>query len=428
MRERVLDVGADRRLPGVRPSRAPGHGLAPRLAPVDPADLAQALEVALVFRGAVGAVGPHVGGGVGAVDQALAQPGAVVGRGIGDLLPTDDAVPVVDRDVGFVAERGDRDVDPRCAVLGRLGLGDRHRPARVDVLLARLGRLLGPDLTGAFARLDRGLLAVGGALTRGGDQRRVDDLARHRQIARLRDRAVQAREQRVERPRTDQGLAEVPEGVGVRDRVARPQPAEAHPAQPVAHQVLGLLQRQAVQRLQHQHPELQHHVKGRTTAFAAIARTDGRVEVSTKQLEVDGRAELLQRIALRRQLPKAILDVPETRLLTRHPSPPTKPGSGDIESCRGLQRQQVSGGVQRYCNLTQRWVRGPDSGAFCGPRTLQRLEKWLITWLDQSNIPTRRRRLGECRLPSNLYGRAMLMPDPKFSQVLNGSSHVLRLA
>jgi hypothetical protein len=53
-------------------------------------------------------------------------------------------MPAVDADVVFVAEGWDREIDARCAVRARLGLGVFDRPARVAVLLAQLGQLVRP--------------------------------------------------------------------------------------------------------------------------------------------------------------------------------------------------------------------------------------------------------------------------------------------
>ena len=47
----------------------------------------------------------------------------------------------VDADMVLVAKGGDRDIDPLCAVLGRLGLRKLDRPTRIAVLLAQFGGL-----------------------------------------------------------------------------------------------------------------------------------------------------------------------------------------------------------------------------------------------------------------------------------------------
>jgi hypothetical protein len=103
-------------------------------------------------------------------------------RGVGHLPLADQPVPPVGADVVLVAEQRDRQVDLRSPVLARLGPGVLDRPTRVPILLPQLGRLLLPPLRHA-AFLDRLLLLLGGALLRGGDDRGVDQLSGHGQIA-----------------------------------------------------------------------------------------------------------------------------------------------------------------------------------------------------------------------------------------------------
>lgn len=52
----------------------------------------------------------------------------------------------VDGDVGFAAEDRDDDLDLGLAVSSGLRVGVLHRPARVGVILARLGGFVGPDV------------------------------------------------------------------------------------------------------------------------------------------------------------------------------------------------------------------------------------------------------------------------------------------
>lgn len=160
IREGVLDMGAHGRLPRVGPRLVIWHEPASRLPAVDPALLAEIRQIPLVRRRAVGCVGPHVGSRVPRVDQPFAQLRPVVGARVRHLLPADDAVPAVDRDVALVAERRYSDVHLGRAIRGGLGLGELHRPARIGVLLGRLGRRLGSDLVRRAAVLDRRLLAV----------------------------------------------------------------------------------------------------------------------------------------------------------------------------------------------------------------------------------------------------------------------------
>src|ERR1700756_785600 len=75
------------------------------------------------------------------------------------LLPA-RALPGSPVTIPAIAENRDRQIDGRRrAVLFRLGLGKLHRPARVAILLAELGRLVFPVLRNK-AFLDRLLLFV----------------------------------------------------------------------------------------------------------------------------------------------------------------------------------------------------------------------------------------------------------------------------
>ena len=112
---------------------------------------------------------------------------------VGDGPAPDQAMPAINPDVVFVAKGRDRQIDPLPAVRVMLGLGVFDRPARVAVLLAQLGRLIGPFRRNA-ALLDIALFAVGVALLRCGDDRGVDDLAAHRQVPGRRERRIEALE------------------------------------------------------------------------------------------------------------------------------------------------------------------------------------------------------------------------------------------
>jgi len=84
-------------------------------------------------------------------------------------------VPAVDGDMVLVAEGRDREIDAGRALRARLGLGVFDRPARVAVLLAKLGGLARPFRRNA-ALPDVALFAVGVALLGRGNDRRIDDL------------------------------------------------------------------------------------------------------------------------------------------------------------------------------------------------------------------------------------------------------------
>ena len=80
-------------------------------------------------------------------------------------------MPAVDAEVILVAKVRDCEINPRCALGARFGLGGFDRPARIAVLLAQFGRLFSPFGRDA-AFLDVVLLAVGVALLRRRSRRR----------------------------------------------------------------------------------------------------------------------------------------------------------------------------------------------------------------------------------------------------------------
>ena len=185
--EDMLDLRPVLRLAPVGLRGPRGHRTAARLLAVDAAIQPVLLQPLLVLRRAVSRVPPHVAAGVAVVDQPFAKPLAVVRGGVRHDLAADDPVLLVDADVGLVAEDRNGDVDQLPAVRLGLRLLVLDRPARVRVLLRRLGRRVRPDIARRSSLLDRRLLLPGHALARRGDQRRIHDLARPRDEARLRD-------------------------------------------------------------------------------------------------------------------------------------------------------------------------------------------------------------------------------------------------
>lgn len=110
LREDMLDLGTDRGFLRIGLGGPPRHRLAGGLLAMDLAALAAIAEVVLIGLGAVGSVCPHIRSRVGRIDQTFAQPGTIVRRGIGGLLPADEAVPSIDADVRLVAEGRDREI------------------------------------------------------------------------------------------------------------------------------------------------------------------------------------------------------------------------------------------------------------------------------------------------------------------------------
>lgn len=213
---------------------------------MDAAEHAPRLQPLLVLRRPVGAVRPDRPRRVGPRDQPLAELTTVVAGSVGDGLAADQPVHPVDRNMALVAVDRDRDVDRLRAVGACFGLGILDGPAAIHVFLPRLCGLVRPDVGGTLTLLDLCLLAIRVSLPWRRDQAGIDDLAAPRQVTRRRDRPVESCEQFVQRARRDQGLSEVPQRVRMRHTVFWPELTEPHPRQPVAHQILGLLERQPV--------------------------------------------------------------------------------------------------------------------------------------------------------------------------------------
>ena len=248
--EDVLDAGPHRR--SARRWRGPwprGIGLPLGFLRWMRLTLPALLQIRLVGRRTIRGVGPYIRGCVCRIDQALAQPGAVMSRCIGRLAATDDPITPVDRDVALVAEDRDGDVDLRLAV--RFGL------AFENFTVQRASRSFWRSLAGLsfqscgispalMAAFSPSVLRCLGAAT---SVASTIWPAIGRYPASL--IAWSSRPNSLSRTLAcDQRLAEVPQRIGVRYRVAGAKSAEPHPAQPVADQIIRLLQRQPVQRLQ----------------------------------------------------------------------------------------------------------------------------------------------------------------------------------
>ena len=180
--EHMFDAGADFRFGGVGSGGAFGHRLAAWLLAMDSADPALPLEPCLVGLAPIGRVGPDIGGGVVAGDY-ITQHSSVEARCVGDLALADEAEGPADRHAALVAEARDGDVDARLAVRQGFGLCELERPACVGVLLRRPDWLIGPDLAGLLARLDRILFRRRVALLGRSHQCGIDDLPTHGEIA-----------------------------------------------------------------------------------------------------------------------------------------------------------------------------------------------------------------------------------------------------
>lgn len=227
-REYVLDWGAVLRAGGIAASDMGWHRHSWAAPAVDIAHKADPVDERLVLLRAICAVGPDAGAGVGRVQEPAPQHPAIVGGGIGDVPSPDQPVATVDAGMRLVSEGRDRDVGKRLAILAHSGLAKLDRPARVRVLLAGLGRLVGPDLGRRLALLDGRLLVLAVALLGRGDERAVDDLPRHGDVPRLAEGGVEPPEQPLDRPGLGEPLPEGPDRLGIGHPVVQAEPDEPH--------------------------------------------------------------------------------------------------------------------------------------------------------------------------------------------------------
>src|SRR6202171_1497812 len=197
-RERIFDLALlARRI-------ASGIGRPFGLLTMDMADEAVPFHELLVGGRSVSGVRPDAARRVGLVEKSIAQTAALRGCGVRRAPFANEAETAIERDVVLIAEDRNRQIDGRRrSILARLGLGVFDCPARVAILLAELRGLVFP-VVGDAPVLDRLLLVLGVALTRSGDQARIDDLARHGDVSGLPKRCIEA-------------LERGPDGTGLRE-------------------------------------------------------------------------------------------------------------------------------------------------------------------------------------------------------------------
>lgn len=209
-------------------------------------------EIGFVGLGAVGGVGPDVARRIGRVED-VGQLCPVVGARTGHGEAADEPMLAVDRDVSLVAEHRNGDFDLGLGAVRLCGprLGPLQGPAGIAVLLRELvwfGRPRVRDLALPESRL----LRIGVALTRSRDDRGINDLARHREIALAPQPGIEGGKQIVDRAGPGQVLPEQPHRFGVRCRILEAKTEEAHERQPIADLELGGVVRQRVERLKDQ--------------------------------------------------------------------------------------------------------------------------------------------------------------------------------
>jgi hypothetical protein len=190
--------------------------------------------------------------------------------------------------------------------------------------------------------LDRLLLRLRVSLLGSCDDARIDELARHGEIAGFPQLPVEQVEQPPDRTCLRQLFAKRPDRIGIRHRIAQPKAEKADPGESIAQIKLGPFVAQIVLRLQDQHLEHQHMVKGWSPALRAICSRHCRFHFLPEELEVHHRSQTFQVIALLRQAGQPLLDVEETSL-TRH----IRLLPGRLHHTTGTgQAREVFGGVQ----------------------------------------------------------------------------------
>jgi hypothetical protein len=125
----------------------------------------------------------------------------------------------------------------------------------------------------------------------------------------LAQRRVEPLEQRLDRLRLRQLLAEQPNRARVGNRVRQAQPQEPHERQAVVDEELGAFVRQIVRRLDHQDLEHQHRVERRPSAPQALRIGQRPRQLGPKNLEVHRRRESQQLIAEAAQPLQPLIDI-----------------------------------------------------------------------------------------------------------------------
>src|SRR5262245_22146008 len=313
-------------------------------APLDTALQPLRLQADLDLHRAVGAVRPHPLASVGEIEHVV-QLQTVVHGCVGCIPFADQFVRLVHAEMVLVA------VEALVVPL---------RPARVLVLLGILGGLLLPSLR-RLAGLDRLVLLLRVALLGHRHNRGVNDLTPARDVALSFEMLAEALKQLVDQPGLRQRLAKQPDRGGIRHRVLKFQTEKAHERHAVADQVLGLLIREIVQRLQHHDLELQDRVIGLaasvTPALLAL-RLHHRLDVSAEILPSHDLLDRFQRIALGADRLQSALNI--EKALLPHDSlapsahyrvPPTESdssGSGErnFSRCPILTKSDTSGPIE----------------------------------------------------------------------------------
>ena len=238
-------------------------------------------------------------------------------------------MPAVDAEMVLVAEHRDRDLGRRRAPAARSVPAGRlrprlMRPAAVGVHLRPLR--LRPAF-GHAAALDRRLLVPGEPRPPGLDDGGVDDLPAHGEVAGVAQGGIEALANR-------RSMAPARVSCSRNSQMVLASGTRSSSASPTKRMnesrsldlVLGLVVRERVERLQHQHLEHQHRIVGRPAAPGPVRAIERRVQLGPEQLEVDHRRQPLERIARRRQRRIPLVQIEEPRLTRAYAPPATTYG------------------------------------------------------------------------------------------------------
>src|SRR6516162_7590669 len=267
-------------------------------APMDTALQALRLQVRLDLVRAVGAVRPYPVAGVGEIEQIVWLLTVVHGR-VGCIPFADQLVRLVHAEVVLVA------VEALVVLL---------RPARVLVLLGILGGLLFPSL-GRLAGLDRLVLLLGVTLLGHRYNCGINDLSAARNVASVsrcwpkRSNSLSISPACANASRNSQIV--VASGTGSSRSRSRKRMNDS------ADQVLGLLIREIVERLQHHDLEPQDRIVGLATSVALALlrlRLSHALDVSAEVLPPHDLLDRFQRITFGADRLKPALNIEKARL------------------------------------------------------------------------------------------------------------------
>src|SRR3981189_1565337 len=224
------------------------------------------------------------------------------------------------------------------------------------VVLGILGGLLFPSLR-PLAGLDRLVLLLRVALLGHRHNRGVNDLAAARNVALGLEMLAEALKQLVDPPGLRQRLAKQPNCGGIRHWVLEFQIEKAHERPAVADQVLGLLVREIVERLQHHDLELQDRVIGLAAGVALALlglRLRHGLDVSAEILPWHDLLDRLQRIALGADRLQPALNIEKALLPHDSLAPSALPACGYRVRFAGTWREEFFEAPLRFVRPLER--------------------------------------------------------------------------